>query len=397
MTAARFEGPAALHAELDRVARPALLVGGVALGACVLGALLGAEHFFRSYLLAVVFWTGLPLGGLAVLALQHVTGGGWGIVIRRPLESATRTLPLLALLFLPLFLGLHELYEWTHAEVVAKDPVLSHKSLYLNVPFQAARLALYFGVWIAVAHYLNKWSLEQDRTGDRRIARKLQMLSSGTLVLYALTVTFWSVDWVMSIEPHWFSTIYGVLFMTGQALAALAFAVAVLVLLARRPPLSEVIGPGHYHDLGKLLLAFVMFWAYVTFSQFLIVWSGNLPEEVPWYLARLRGGWGAVALGLVLLHFSLPFVLLLSRTVKRNPRTLAGVALIIVGMRFVDALWLILPAFSRGNFQLHWMDLAAPIGVGGLWIALFARQLKTRAILPFNDPRFAEAVEHRHD
>jgi hypothetical protein len=223
------------------------------------------------------------------------------------------------------------------------------------------------------------------------------MLSSGTLVLYALTVTFWSVDWVMSIEPHWFSTIYGVLFMTGQALAALAFAVAVLVLLARRPPLSEVIGPGHYHDLGKLLLAFVMFWAYVTFSQFLIVWSGNLPEEVPWYLARLRGGWGAVALGLVLLHFSLPFVLLLSRTVKRNPRTLAAVAVIIVGMRFVDALWLILPAFSRGDFQLHWMDLAAPIGVGGLWIALFARQLKTRAILPFNDPRFAEAVEHRHD
>jgi hypothetical protein len=397
LSAARFQDPPGLHAELDRLARLALVVGGVALGACVLGALLGAEHFFRSYLLAVVFWSGIPLGGLAVLALQHLTGGAWGLVIRRPLESATRTLPFLALLFLPLFLGLHQLYEWTHVEAVARDPVLSHKSAYLNVPFQALRLALYFGAWIAVAHYLNKWSLEQDRTGDERITRKFQLLSSGALVLYALTVTFWSVDWVMSIEPHWFSTIYGVLFMIGQALAALAFVVAVLVLLARRPPLSEIVAPGHYHDLGKLLLAFVMLWAYVNFSQFLIVWSGNLPEEVPWYLARLRGGWGIVALALVLFHFSLPFVLLLSRGTKRNPRALATVAGLIVAMRFVDALWLILPAFSRADFRLHWMDLAAPIGVGGLWIAVFAHHLKTRAILPFNDPRFAEAVERRHE
>jgi hypothetical protein len=380
---------------LERFQRPALLAGGIALAACAAGGFFAPEQFFRSYLFAFLFWAGVALGCMAVGMLHHVTGGAWGLAIRRPLEAGMRTLPLVALLFLPIALGLGRIYEWAHPEAVAADPILRHKSLYLNVPFFLGRAAVYFGAWLVLAHYLNRWSVEQDTTGNRSIARRLQLLSSAGLVLYGLTVTFASIDWAMSLEPHWFSTMYGVLFIAGQGLSAFAFIVVVLVLISGGSPLAQFVEAKHYHDLGKLMLAFVMFWAYVSFSQYLIIWAGNLPEEIPWYLRRLEGGWGWVGAALVILHFALPFFMLLPASANRNPRILLGVAGLILFMRLVDLFWLTRPAFAQeGGFHLHWMDLLAPVGIGGVWLSHFFRQLGKRPLLPVNDPEMQEALAH---
>ena len=395
MNRPNLENDPGLPAALGRVAKPAGIVGVVALAVAGAGAVAGgADQFFRSYLLGFVFWNGIGLGCLAVLMLQFLTGGAWGIAIRRLLESASRTLPLTAIAFVPLALGLGHLYEWTHGDVVAKDELLHKKALYLNVPFFLSRALLYFVLWLGIAWLLNRLSAAQDTNPDRAVTRRLQLTGAGGLVIYALTVTFASIDWVMSLEPHWFSTMYGVIFMVSQALGGLALAVATLVLLSRRPPLAGFVQPRHLHDLGKMLFAFVMFWAYVSYSQYLIVWSGNLPEEIPWYLARFRGGWGWVGLAVLVLQFVVPFALLLSRTANRNPRILFTAAALLVAVRFADICWLVLPAFSPQHFAIHWMDIFVPAGLGGLWIAVFASQIPKRPLLPTGDPEFAEAMAH---
>jgi hypothetical protein len=384
-----------LAGDAARLSRGAFLLAVVALGGSVAAGTAHPEQFLRSYLLAFVFWNGLAVGSLAVLMLQYLTGGAWGIAIRRELEAATRTLPLTAVAFLPIAFGMHRLYEWTRAEVVASDELLQKKAAYLNTPFFLARTALAFAAWMLLAYFLNRWSGEQDSHADHKaIDRKLQLLSGGGLVVYALTTTFTSVDWVMSLEPHWYSTMYGVIFMVSQGLGALALATFAVVRLSHRKPVVEFLGSRHLHDLGKMMFAFTMIWAYVNFSQYLIVWSGNLPEEISWYLARFRGGWGWVGLAVLLLHFVLPFVLLLSRRANRDPRTLSLAAGLLVAMRFVDVAWLVLPAFSKGAFRIHATDLTLPIGLGSLWVGLFLRNLATRPLLPVNDPGFEEALAH---
>ena len=379
---------------LARLRRPALIAGIALLAICAAAALLGSDHFYRSYLLGFVFWTGIAVGCMAIAMLNHVTGGAWGAVMRRPLESAAATLPLMAILFLPIAFSLHRLYEWSHADALARDPLLRHKSAYLNPTFFIGRALVYFAGWILLAHFLQKWSLAMDQDADPARRRRLQLFSSMGLVIYALTVTFASIDWVMSLEPHWYSTMYGVLFIVGQALGAFSLMVALTVILSRREPVSEVVTRDTLHDQGKLLLAFVMLWSYVAFSQFLIVWSGNLPEEVTWYIARFRGGWGAVGLALVIFHFFLPFLLLLSRTTKRAPRVLGATAALVLVMRFVDLLWLVLPAFSRARFRIHWMDLALPLGMGCVWLAVFLWQLGRRPLVPGNDPSLSRRPAH---
>jgi hypothetical protein len=387
----------ALSGAVSRFARPALAVGLVALGAGAAGGIANPTQFFRSYLLAFVFWNGLAVGALAVLMLQYLTGGAWGIAIRRELEAATRTLPLTAVAFVPLLAGLHRLYAWSNADVVAHDELLRKKTLYLNAPFFLARAVLAFAVWMLLAYFLNKLSREQDeRAADERkaIDRKLQLLSGGGLVLYALTTTFTSIDWVMSLEPHWYSTMYGVLYVVGQALGALSLATVAVVLLSGHEPVSGFLGGRHRHDLGKMMFAFTMIWAYVNFSQYLIVWSGNIPEEISWYLARFRGGWGWVGAAILIFHFVVPFLLLLSRRANYNPRLLAGAAALLVAMRFIDTAWLVLPAFSAGAFRIHWLDFALPLGLGGVWLSFFARNLVARPLLPVHDPGFEEALAH---
>jgi len=384
----------ALRLQLDQIQRRSLLVGGLSLLLCLGGALFNPGQLFRSYLVAYLFWIGIPLGSIAILMLHHLVGGAWGFVIRRLLESAMGTLPVMVVLFLPLLFGMRDLYPWARPEEVANSEILRHKALYLNVPFFVIRAGVYFAVWIGLAFLLNKWSLDQERTTDNTPTRRLQILSGPGLVVYGLTMTFASVDWVMSIEPEWFSTIFGISLIVGQALAGLAFAIPVAVLLADREPLADVVIPAHLNDLGNLLLAFVMLWAYMAFSQFLIIWSGNLPEEIPWYVHRMRGGWSGIAVLVLLFYFAVPFLLLLSRGTKRRARILSAVAGAILLMRLVDLFWTVAPTFHPEGLRLHWLDLMAPIGVGGIWTGVFAWQLKGRSLLPLHDPYLKEAF-HR--
>jgi hypothetical protein len=389
-----------------------LIVGLVALLLCVAGAFLlpgGKTQFFHAYLVGYVFWTGVSVGSLAILMLHHLSGGGWGLVIRRILEAATRVIPLMFVLFIPLILGMKTLYEWTHAEEVARNPVLKHKEPYLNIPFFLGRFVFYFAVWGLLMFFLNKLSLEQDRTADPELRKRMQGISGPGIVFFGLTVTFAVTDWIMSLEPEWFSTIFGLLIMVGWGLSAFAFVIIAASRLANRPPLAGVIAPLHFHDLGKLLLAFVMIWAYFGFSQFLLIWYGNLPEEIPWYLKRMRGGWAYVGLVLVLFHFTVPFFLLLSRNLKRHARTLSIIAALLIVMRLVDLFWMIAPVAevheggALGIILNYWMYLIAPIGIGGLWLAFFAYQLRQRALLPVNDKgmdnlleQAAAAAAHHH-
>lgn len=385
--------PADLDRDLQRVRMNALWIGVVSVVLCLIGSILNPAQFFRSWLWAVVFYVGLSVGCMAILMMQYLSGGAWGLVIRRVCEAVARTLPLLALLFVPIAFGIGSLYVWSHSDVVARDEILQHKHIYLNVPFFLIRAVFYFAVWIVLGFLMNKWSAEHDRTGDLMAYRKLQIWSGPGLALYAFTVTFASFDWLMSLDPHWYSTIFGVLVMGGQGLSAMAFIVFVMVLLSRRPPLLGIVGPAHLQDLGKLLFTFVMLWAYFSFSQLLIVWAGNLTEEIPWYLQRLNGGWQYIGGLLIIFHFALPFALLLSRTLKRAARTVAQIAALLLAMRFVDCYWLVAPDFNRG-FHLSWMDFAAPIGIGGLWTWMFIGELRKRPLLPLRDPHLEEAIEH---
>ncbi len=375
--------------EVVRWQQRALIVAVVFTLLFAVGAFLDRAQFFHSYLVAYLFWTGIALGSLAILLLQHLTGGAWGLVIRRVLEAATRTIPLMAVLFVPIILGAHQIYPWTHHEEMSKTPALEQKArLYLNLPFFSGRAALYFAIWILTAYLLNKWSQEQDRTSDRRFTKRMRMTSAPGLLLFVLTVTFASVDWAMSLNPDWFSTIYGLLFVVAWALSALALAIAAVSFLTSREPMSRIVRPNHFQDLGKLMLAFVMLWAYFAFSQFLIVWYGNLPEEIQWYLPRLRGGWGVIAVGVILFHFAFPFLLLLSASLKRNPRKLVMLAGLILLMRFIDLFWMIAPEFTPESFHVSWMDVVAPIAMGGFWLAMFAWQLRKRPLMPTNDPQY---------
>jgi hypothetical protein len=370
---------------LRRLRGIALVVGVLGLVALAIGWLVDPGQCLRSYLVGFVFWIGVPLGGLAVLMIHGVTGGAWGVAIRRPLESAALTLPLMAVLFIPVALGASRLYLWAQPEVVAHDPILQHKALYLNWPFFCARAALYFVSWILVARALAHWSLAQD-TADARADQRLYFLARGGLVLLGLTMTFASFDWMMSLEPHWYSTIYGIMFMGGCALSAFAFAIPIAAVIRDRTAVERIVGPGVFQDLGNLMLAFTMLWGYFQLSQFLITWSANLPEEITWYLARVRGGWRIVTVVLFVIHLFLPFALLLSRNLKRRPRTLAAVALGLLAARLVATFWLVRPPFAPPAAGFHLLDIAALLGMGGLFMALFVDRLAARPLLPLRDP-----------
>ena len=392
MTSPLLQTADTLIPELAPRQRQLLIAGGAGLAVSFVGLIVEPAQFFQSYLMSYMFVLGITLGSLALGMLHQLSGGAWGVVIRRPIGAAARTLPVLTVLFLPIAFGMHHLYVWTDAALVAHDDVLQHKQIYLNVPFFLIRAAIYFAVWNALSYFLNAWSLEQDESGDPKIARKMARLSAGGLVAYGLTITFASFDWLMSLEPHWFSTIYGALILGGQGLSALAFLLAVLVWLSRRPPLDDILAPAHFHDLGNLMLAFVMLWAYFSFSQYLIIWSGNLPEEIAWYLHRLQTGWRFVGITLMLFHFAVPFALLLSRTVKREASLIVKVAAAMLVVRLIDLFWLIAPEFHTTGVHVSWLDVVLPASMFTFWLGCFVWQLRGRAILPLHDPQFDEAL-----
>jgi len=364
-------------------------IGLVGVVACIVGAVISTEQFLRGYLIAYMFWTGLSLGCLALLMLQYLSGGLWGLVIRRVLEAASKCLPLMFVLFLPILIGREKLYEWmTHPALTARN------SWYLNTPGWIGRWVVYFVIWISLTLILTRRGDTQDEPGPQP---RFQGLSGVGLLLYALTVSFAAVDWVMSLDPTWGSTIYGLIFIAGQGLSALSFNVVMLTIFTRYSPYREIIKPMQFHDLGKLMLAFVMLFAYFSFSQWLIIWSGNLPEEIGWFLNRIRGGWGIVALIIILFHFALPFALLLSRERKRAGSRLIGLALFLMFMRLVDIYWYVVPNFAheRGHFYLSPWYIIAPIGVGGLWLAYFFYNLRQRPLLPAYEPQVPILLHQR--
>jgi hypothetical protein len=365
-----------------------LVIGGI-------GVFLQPSQLMPSWLIGFTFCTGLSLGSLSLLMTQHMSGGQWGLVSRRVFEAGSSLLPYCALLFIPIALTLPTLYVWARPEAVRADEILLKKAIYLNRPFFLARTAIYFTVWIGCSLLLNGWSAAQDR-GEVAVTeadtRRFRVVSGPGLVAYVILMSLAAIDWLMSLDAHWYSTIFGFILVGGQALCALSFAVAILAIVVEREPMNGVLRAGHFHDLGKLMLAFVMLWAYFSFSQFLIIWAGNLPEEITFYLSRLRNGWQAVTLLIVVGHFVLPFCLLLSADLKRRPRLLARVAWFIVAIRLVDIIWLVAPNFNQGGMPITLANIGIPVGLAGIWLFLFAGQLRKHALVPFNDPYFKEML-----
>jgi hypothetical protein len=374
--------------------RRAMVVGIVGLLALLLSLIFDRRQFFQSYQVGWTFWTGITVGSLALLMLQHLTSGGWGLVIRRVLEAATRTLPVMAILFLPIIIGARYIYPWTNHEEVAEHPAVQFKASYLNVGFFTIRAVIYFAIWLTLVFFLNRWSLAQDRTADDRYTKNMRVLSGPGMVALIFVVTFASIDWYMSLEPEWFSTIYGFIFVAAWSMSALAFVIFVMAQLYREEPMKRIVAPLHFQDLGKLMLALVMLWAYFAFSQYLIIWSGNLPEEIVWYIRRMHGGWGVTIVTIAILHFAAPFLFLLSRSLKRSGRRLMLVAGLIIFMRAVDLLWMLVPAYV--GHRWIWMDVIAWAGFGGLWLSLFTWQLGKRPLIPINDPQLESTLAQAH-
>ena len=382
---------------LDEVQRWSLRVGIAALLPCLVGAFFDPQQFFRSYLPCYLFYQGIALGCLAILMVFYLTGGAWGFLIRRLLEAGMRTLPLLALLFLPVGCGLTFLYNWTDPRLVAADPVMQWRHIYLNVPFWWVRAVLYFAVWLGLSHFLDAWSRRQEDSGEVCWGRRLGNLSGPGLIAYGICMHFASVDWIMSLQVAFRSTIFGPLTVSGQVLSGLALVLVVLAWAVDRPPIQEAISSKALNDLGNLLLTFLVIWAYMVFFQFMLIWIANFPFEVIWYLDRSRGGWQWVAWALFLLHFVVPFFLLLMRPIKQNPLTLAGVAGLLLVMQLVFMDYQVLPAFLNTPLVHHWMDFLMPFGLGGIWLACYLWQLKRRPLLPQHDRNRAHAGQLREE
>ncbi|HTM02412.1 MAG TPA: hypothetical protein VL173_02835 [Vicinamibacterales bacterium] len=391
-------------AEIDARKSRALIIGLVGLALCALGFFLDREHFFRAWLISFWLFLGISLGSLAAVMVQHLTGGQWG-VFRRVFEAASRVLPLLAILGIPILLGTHTLYPWANGDFAAKDEILHHRELYLNTGFFVARYVIYFAVWIWFANVLNNLSLRQD-SGDVSVNLKLQRLSGAGLVAYGIGVMFAGIDWIMVLNAHWYSTIFGFLTMGGQGLSALAFTILISAFLVRREPFLGFLKPHHFHDLGKLALAFVMLYAYFNFSQYLLTYAANEVEEVPYMVTRIHHGWQFLALFLVVFHFAVPFLFLLNRDLKRRPQRVLWLAAWILFVRWADIVMLVSPEFSstgpnlamlggeaQSHFFIHWLDLAAPLAIGGLWMWMFFTQLANRPLLAIGDPYLYESLQ----
>jgi hypothetical protein len=378
-----------------------LVIGLIFAALSLLLAFFRPDEFFRAYLVGYMLWLGVALGSMAILMIRHLTGGGWGMVIRRILGAAMRTLPLMAILFIPILFGLPKLYIWARPlDSVADKHLREHlqnlTQNYLSIHWFIIRAAIYLAVWNLLSFLLTKWSKQQDKPVSRDNTPYFKAVSGPGLILYAFTISFAAIDWIMTIDPSWISTIYGLLILIGELLSAMCFAVVVERILVDYKPMSELLKPDFVQDHGKWMLTFTMVWAYFSFSQWLIIWAGNLPEEITWYMRRLNGGWGYVGLCLVIFQFAVPFSLLLSRDFKRDIRRLVWLASWVMVMRYVDLFWIIEPNFSK-TFNLTLADIVAPIAIGGLWMAYFFRNLNSLPLLPAYDVFANEVLEPAHD
>jgi hypothetical protein len=390
-------------AVVKTIGQRSLIVGAVFGIIAVVLAVTRPDEFYRAYLLGFLCWLGVALGSMAIIMIRHLTGGGWGVVIRRIQGAAMRTLPLLAALFIPILFGVHRLYPWAvplasiqdeHIrEHLAKNKFITDS--YLNFSGFLIRAVIYFVIWNVLSFLLSKWSMEGDSPSARDNTQRFKAIAGPGLILYGFTISFAAIDWVMSLDPSWISTIFGLIILIGEVLSAMCFAVVIERILFNYKPMSEMLKPDFVHDHGKWMLAFTMVWAYFSFSQWLIIWAGNLPNEITFYLKRLENGWGWIALALPLFHFAVPFAILLSRPLKRDIRKLVWVAIWLILMRFVDLFWIIEPNFSK-SFTLTISDVVVPIAIGGIWLAYFFYNLSSLPLLPIYDPTAVEVLEPAH-
>lgn len=374
---------------------PAIGLGlGVTLlaAAQVLGG--GSARSLAAYLTAYLFAASIALGGLFFVLLHHATRAGWSTVVRRLAEHLAATLPLFALLFLPIAFALPELYPWARPEA-ADDPLLAAKAAYLNPGFFLIRAAVCLGAWSLLAWWFRRRSLAQDSSGDPAITRRLQSLAAPGMIAFALTLTIAAFDWIMSLDPWWYSTIFGVYFFAGSTVAVLATLILLVLALGGSSPggaLGGTVTPEHFHDLGKLLFAFVVFWAYIAFSQFMLIWYGNIPEETLWYAHRIGPGWAGASVALAAGHFVLPFFFLLSRAVKRRAPTLIAGAVWLLAMHYLDLYWLVMPSFDPHGIHPSALDLMSLVGMVGLFAGALGLLMRRRALVPLGDPRLPESL-----
>jgi hypothetical protein len=371
---------------------PAFVVGILGVIATLIGLVLAPQEAYRGYLTSYLFWFSISAGCLAVLMLQYVTGGEWGVMIRRPLGAAARALWVMLLLLVPMFFGLVHIYPWNDRADAHFHEIAEAKGWYLNPTFFAIRAAVYFAFLLIWAWRIRVLSLEFYKTRSPFTELSRRKWASSGIVLIVLVLTFFSVDWMMSTEPGWYSHMYGITFVVGCGLSAFAFVTFFLSRMAHKPAMAEVLKPMHLRDLGNLLLAFVMFYAYVSFSEFLLIWYGNIHEEIPHYLWREHGVWGWLAAAIVLFHFFLPFFMLLMRSIKDRPETIGIVTVIVLVMRYVAIYWTVAPGWYRWNFHYAWPAIASLVGIGGLWLAEFIRQLKGQTIIPIHETWVEEAI-----
>jgi len=378
------------------------LIIGIVLGiVSVAGALLRTDEFFRAYLLGYMLWLGVTLGCMAILMIRHLTGGAWGYVVRRLQGAAMRTLPLVTILFIPIFFGFSHLYIWARPlNSVTDQHLRAHlqqiESSYLNVPGFIWRTVIYFAIWNLLSFFLTRWSRQQDRPPVVDRSRRFKAVSAAGLILYAFTISFAAIDWVMSLDPSWISTIYGLIILIGELLSAMCFTVVIEKILINYQPMSGLLKDDYIHDHGKWILTFIMVWAYFSFSQLLIIWAGNLPDEITWYTRRLAGGWEFVAIALAVFHFAVPFLMLLSRPLKRSLGQLVWVAILLLVMCYVDMFWIIEPNFSQ-TITITWLDIVVPIALGGIWLAYFCRNLRSLPLLALYDVHAVEVLEPGHE
>jgi hypothetical protein len=389
--------PDTVRPRIDRVQKMALACGVVALILAIALGFTNWQQFFRSYLVAYVYWMVYAMGSLAILQLHHMTGGRWGYPIRRILEAGTRTIPAMTVLFVPLLFGMSRLYPWIQADSLGDDPAGAFRRAYLSPHFFILRAVIYFAVWNLLAGLQNKWSAEQDRTGDLILKDRMSSLAAPGTVLWAITWSWAMIDWVMTLEPDWYSSIYGMVFMVISCLTALSVSVVMLRTLDDSEPLHNSYAPARLNDIGNLMLTFTLLWTYMSFSQFLIIWSGNLKQEIPWYMTRAFGRWGLIAAALLIFHFFVPFFILLQRKVKRRLERLSVLAAWMLFITLVDVYWLIVPSIQKSGPQIHLTDILALLGIGGVWVGTYMAQLKKMPLLPLHDPRFEGVVlEQQH-
>ncbi len=405
MTDFRFDAQDAnAPADINRWRAIALGVGGVFTIIWAIGCFFNVEQGLRSWLLGFIFWGGIGIGSIGILLLQYLTGGAWGVVIRRFVEAGSRTMPIILILFLPILVGIYttSIYEWTHLN----DSITRWRQPFLNIPWWIFRSLLYLALLYLIAYLLDKWSWRQDQTDNyddsATLLEKATRFSGPGMILYILVVSFAAIDWVLTLDPHFYSTIWGLLFVTGWGLSCLCFMVAIMATLADKPPLNRILGKRHFHDIGKLILALVMIWAYFNFAQYLIIWAGNIPEETKYFIPRIQGAWGYIGLILLVFHFAFPFLLLLSRDLKRDAKWLRSIAIFILVFRLIDMYYLIGPTPRIGmdgqnvpfSLSFSWMDIVAPLAVGGIWLWWFFGELLKRPLVPIRDPFLENAIDH---